>query len=48
MNVFILVILPNIIKYLEITFKEEQTDIQFQNDIILLSWCKFKFYFHQQ
>jgi hypothetical protein len=36
-NIFIQVIFPNMIKYLYITFKEEQ------KYIILLNWCKFYF-----
>ena len=40
-NVFIQVILENIITFLDRTLKEEKNGIKYQNEIILLNWCKF-------
>ena len=33
------VIFPNIIPYLDRTFKEEHNYINFKNELILLNWC---------
>jgi len=40
-NVFIQVILENIITFLDRTLKEEKNGIKYQYEIILLNWCKF-------
>jgi len=46
-NIFIQVLFPNIITYLDKTFKDEQNYINFQSEIIILNWCNFFNFIYQ-